>query len=87
MKYTVNKKNGGISIKGQYVDDYKEQNVFQTYIKNRTFIQSVISESSNTLDNMPVNEFYLVLKNAFELRKEAIELQAKMIPTLSLAAV
>jgi hypothetical protein len=87
MKYSVNKKNGGISIRGHYIDDYKEQNVFQTYIKNRTFIQSVTSESSSVLDDMPVNEFYLVLKNAFEIKKENIELQAKMIPNLSLAAV
>lgn len=86
MKYSVNQKNGGISIRGYYIDDYKE-NVFQTYIKNRTFIQSITSESSSVLDNMPVNEFYLVLKNAFEIKKENIELQAKMIPSLSLSSV
>lgn len=87
MKYSVNKKNGGISIRGSYIDDPKEQNVFQVYIKNRTFIQSVISTSANELDNMSVNEFYLVLKNTLEIKKDNLELQSKMIPSLALSSV
>lgn len=86
MKYKVTKANGGISIRGSYIDDPKEQDVFKTYIKNRTFIQSVLGESSQVIDNMAVNEFYLVLKNTFEIKKENLEMQAKMIPNLSLSA-
>lgn len=83
MKYSVTKKNGGISIKGHYVEENKrvsEKDIFQNYIENRSQIQAILGESSKILDDMSINEFYLTLQAAYKIKKENIEIQAKLQP-------
>jgi hypothetical protein len=83
-------KSGCFSIKGNYNPNYREpdgrsmsKDIFRTYVENRSFIQNILHESSQVIDDYPLDEFYIVFYSAMKIHKDNIDLQIKINPMIS----